>query len=199
MELEELQIAWTRMSKELETQKKLTNNIIMEMTRNKYRNKFKKISTYEKAGTVVCFGVALLILFYFNRLDTWYLQACGVLTLSFLTIMPIIVLAALKQIQDLDISQGLYKENLMRYTKLKTRLLRLQQIGIALSFVMMFLIIPVTTKILNDKDVFLVSLNAKQWIGFSMVFVGGLFFSRWGYTCYQKITNSAALLLEDLK
>lgn len=97
MELEELQLAWTQMGKELETQKKLTNNIIMEMTRTKYKNKFKKISMYEKAGTVVCFGVALLILINFKKLDTWYLQACGTLCLGFLIIMPILVLSAYKK------------------------------------------------------------------------------------------------------
>ena len=88
MELEELQLAWTQMGKELETQKKLTNNMIMEMTRIRYKNKFKKISTYEKAGTVVCFGVAILILIKFNKLDMWYLQAAGILCLGFLIIMP---------------------------------------------------------------------------------------------------------------
>ncbi|MFT6934116.1 MAG: hypothetical protein ACJAUQ_000500 [Maribacter sp.] len=88
MELEELQLAWTQMGKELETQKKLTNNMIMEMTRIRYKNKFKKISNYEKAGTVVCFGVALLILIKFNKLDMWYLQASGILCLGFLIIMP---------------------------------------------------------------------------------------------------------------
>ncbi|MFT6796862.1 MAG: hypothetical protein ACJART_002008 [Maribacter sp.] len=199
MELEELQLAWTQMGKELETQKKLTNNIIMEMTRTKYKNKFKKISTYEKAGTVVCFGVVLLILVNFNKLDTWYLQACGTLCLGFLIIMPILVLSALKQIQDFDIFKGTYKENLVRYTKSKTRLLRLQQVSIALSLIMMFLIIPTTAKIFDDKDVFLIPLKIAQWVGLLIAFLGALFFSRWGYRSYQKITDSATLLLEDLK
>ncbi len=199
MELEELQLAWTQMGKELETQKKLTNNIIMEMTRTKYKNKFKKISTYEKAGTVLCFGVAVLILVNFNKLDTWYLQACGTLCLSFLIIMPILVLTALKQIQDFDIFKGTYKENLVRYTKLKTRLLRLQKISITLSVIMMFLIIPTTTKIFDGKDVFLIPLKIAQLISLLIAFLGVFFFSRWGYRSYQKITDSAALLLEDLK
>ncbi|MFT5736283.1 MAG: hypothetical protein ACI9SG_000623 [Maribacter sp.] len=199
MELDELQLAWTQMGKELETQKKLTNSIIMEMTRTKYKSKFKKISTYEKAGTVVCFGIALLILVNFNKLDTWYLQACATLCLGFLIIMPILVLSALKQIQDFDIFKGTYTENLMRYTKSKTRLLRLQQISIALSFLMMFLIIPTTAKIFDDKNVFLMPLKSVQCIDFLIVIVAALFFSRWGYSSYQKITDSAALLLEDLK
>jgi hypothetical protein len=50
--------------------------------------------------------------------------------------------------------------------------------SIALSFIMMFLIIPTTTKIFDDKDVFLIPLKASQWIGFLIVIVAALFFSR---------------------
>ncbi len=199
MELEELQLAWTQMGKELETQKKLTKSIIMDMTRAKYKNKFKKISIYEKAGALVCFGAALFILLYFHKLDTWYLQASGIVTLAILIILPIVVLSSLKKIQNFDILKGTYKENLVKYTKLKSRLLGLQQIGIALSLLMMFLIIPITLKIFKDKDLFLMPLKVEKWIGFSIVFIGMLFFSRWGYRSYKKITDSAALLLEDLK
>jgi hypothetical protein len=199
MDLEELQLAWTQMDKELKTQKKLTESIIMEMTRTRYKNKFKKISSYEKVGAVVCFGAALYILLHFNKLDTWYLQACGVATLAILIALPILVLSSLKKIQNLDILKGTYKENLIKYTKLRSRLLGLQQIGIALSLFMMFLIIPITLKIVKDKDLFLIPLNPQKWIAFSIVFVVMLFFCRWGYRSYRKITDSAALLLEDLK
>ncbi|MFT6934117.1 MAG: hypothetical protein ACJAUQ_000501 [Maribacter sp.] len=90
----------------------------------------------------------------------------------------ILVLSAIKQIQDFDIFKGKYKDNLVSCTKSKTRLLRLQQMSIALSFIMMFLIIPTTTKIFDDKDVFLIPLKASQWIGFLIVIVAALFFSR---------------------
>ncbi|WP_027075826.1 hypothetical protein [Maribacter antarcticus] len=70
--------------------------------------------------------------------------------------------------------------------------------SIALSFILMFFI-PTTTKIFDDKDVFLILLKGAQWIGFLIVFVAALFFSRWGYKSYQKITDAAALLLEDIK
>ncbi|MFD0797637.1 hypothetical protein ACFQZJ_09205 [Maribacter chungangensis] len=199
MEWDELQATWNRMSEELEAQKKLTNSIVMEMARTKYKNKFNKISHYEKLGTVVCFGAALGIILNFSALDTWYLKLCGILSLGFLIIMPILVLAALKQIQELDIFNQTYSEILRRYTKSKTRLLRLQQISITLSFAMLFLIVPITAKIFNDQDIFSMSFKPSQWIGFVLVFVGMLFFSRWGYKSYQRITASAALLLEDLK
>ena len=58
MELEELQSAWTQMSDELNHQKKLTNQIILDMTKQKYQNKFSTITKYETLGAVVCFANA---------------------------------------------------------------------------------------------------------------------------------------------
>ena len=125
---------------------------------------------------VVCFGAALYILIHFYKLDTWYLQSCGVATLTILITLPILVLSSLKKIQNLDILKGTYKENLVKYTKLKSRFLGLQQIGVALSLFMMFLIIPITLKIFKDKDLFLIPLNSQKWIGFSIVFIAYVIF-----------------------
>ncbi|CAN0606302.1 unnamed protein product, partial [Ectocarpus sp. 12 AP-2014] len=163
----------------------------MQMTHTKYNNNVTTISTYEKAGAVVCFGAVLYLLFYFYKLDTWYLQACGIATLAILIILPILILSSLKKIQNLDILNGTYKETLIIYTKLKSRLLGLQQIGIALSLLIMFLIIPITLKIFHNKDLFLIPLKPEKWIGFSVVFIGMVFFSRWGYKSYKKVTKSA--------
>ena len=89
MELEELQSAWTKMSDELDQQKKLTNKIILDMTKQKYQNKFTTITKYESLGALVCFAIALFVIFNFNKLDTWYLQACGAFTLLFLIVLPV--------------------------------------------------------------------------------------------------------------
>ncbi|CAN0576649.1 unnamed protein product, partial [Ectocarpus sp. 12 AP-2014] len=130
MELEELQSAWTKMSDELDQQKKLTNKIILDMTKQKYQNKFTTITKYESLGALVCFAIALFVIFNFNKLDTWYLQACGAFTLLFLIVLPVSVLSTLKKIKNIDILNGSYKENLKVYVHTKNRLLSLQQIGI---------------------------------------------------------------------
>jgi len=94
MELEELQAAWTQMSNELEKQKELTNTLIMDMTKEKYNAKFRTITNYEKAGTLVCVASAVFIALNIQKLDTWYLLACGLFAVLFSVIMPILVLGA---------------------------------------------------------------------------------------------------------
>src|SRR6056297_2570482 len=133
MELEELQATWSEMSQELEKQKKLTNEIILKMTQDRYRKKFSKLRNLETVGAMICYLWVVFFLFNFGKLDTWYLQICGVLTIAFLIILPTLVLKSLKKIQNLDILNGSYKKNLVIYIKEKNKLLKIQQMGIYLS------------------------------------------------------------------
>lgn len=199
MEIEEIKILWSEMSDQLEQQKKLTNEIIMNMTQERYRNKFRTISNYETVGAVICFGVALGILTSFNLLDTWYLKACGIFTLAFLLVLPILVLRALSKIKRLNIIDKNYKETLISYTKAKTNLLRLQKFGIGASFFLMFAVSAVFSKISSNKDIFLMERNVWSYIviGIAVLFV--LLVSRWGYGHYRRITNSAENLLKGLE
>ncbi|MDP2528070.1 hypothetical protein [Maribacter dokdonensis] len=199
MELEELQSAWTKMSDELDQQKKLTNKIILDMTKQKYQNKFTTITKYESLGALVCFAIALFVIFNFNKLDTWYLQACGAFTLLFLIVLPVSVLSTLKKIKNIDILNGSYKENLKVYVHTKNRLLRLQQIGIVVGFIGLFFIVPVTSKIISNKNVFLNSLKTEQIITLTIILVAMAFFCNWAYKGYKKITRSAQELLQDLE
>ena len=199
MEIEELQAAWVQMSNELEQQKKLTNDIILNMTKQKYQNKFILVTKYETIGALVCFIISIFIVINFNKLDTWYLQICGALTLSFLIILPLMVLKTLTKIKNIDISKGSYKENLSLYLKTKNRLLKLQQIGIGIGFVGLLFIVPVTSKIISNKDVFLISFNKEQYIVFTITLVIFAFFCKWAYSGYRKITQSAQEVIKDLE
>ncbi|WP_291967434.1 hypothetical protein [Maribacter sp.] len=199
MELEELQSAWTQMSNEINHQKKLTNQIILDMTKQKYQNKFTTITKYETLGAIICFAIALVILINFQKLDTWYLKVCGILTLSFLIVLPAMVLSTLKRIKNIDILNGSYKENLKLYVKTKNRLLRLQQIGIAVGLIGLVFIVPVTSKIISNKNVFLTSLKTEQYIIFTITMVIMVFFCKWAYNGYLKVTRSAQELLQDLE
>ncbi|MDC6388510.1 hypothetical protein PP182_07440 [Maribacter sp. PR1] len=198
MELEELRATWSEMSQELEKQKKLTNEIILKMTQDRYRKKFSKLRNLETVGAMICYLWVVFFLFNFGKLDTWYLQICGVLTIGFLIILPTLVLKSLKKIQNLDILNGSYKKNLVIYIKEKNRLLKLQQMGIYLSYLLLFILVPVSTKIISNKNIFLTSFKPLQVIALVVALIFMFFFTRWGYKSYKKITNSAEDILRDL-
>ena len=197
MELKELETLWSEMSQELETQKKLTNELIMNMTQAKYSNKFQKISTYETIGGVICILAAIFVLSKFSLLDTWYLQLCGLFTVIFLIVLPVLTLNSLRRIQRLNIADKNIKETLVSFSKAKKQLLFLQRLGIYLSFILMFAILPVAGKIMNGKDLFVESSLLYIYLPIMAIFI--FFFARWGYGCYKSITNSAENILKELE
>ena len=199
MELEEMKTLWQEMSQQVEQQKKLTDTLIMEMTQQKYTQKFSKISMYESIGSVICFLAALFIIFNFNKLDTWYLAACGMITLSFILTLPLLVLRSLKSIKNINISNASFKETIVRFAKAKKQLLFVQKLGLYANIVVFLASIPVAAKLLNNKDMFITGGSIWKFgfiivIGFLVILA-----SRWGYGCYKNITNSAENILKEIE
>jgi hypothetical protein len=196
MDLDEIKATWSQMSDQLEHQKKLTDKIILDMTQQKYRNKFSKISMYETIGALVCYVMAFYILLHMKELDTWYLLTSGIFTLGCLLLLPFLVLRSIKNIRRVDLVNSNYKEVLIKYTQEKNRLLFLQRLGIYLGFFMMFTSLPVFSKINNGKDLF---LSETTWLWYLPV-MGVFFFfiARWGYRCYRSITDSAENILNEM-
>ena len=197
MELEELQSVWSEMSMQLENQKKLTHKLIMDMTQEKYNRKFQKFVHYEGLGAIVCIGAAIWLLLNLHRLDTWYFMAMGLLALAFLVGLPVLVLLALRNIKNIRLADGTYSQTLLAYARAKNKLLYVQRLGIRLGYIFALISLPLSAKLMNDKDVFQEGL---AWLWFLPAFLLFIFlFSRWGYRCYVGATNSAEQLLRDLE
>ncbi len=198
MTLEEMQTVWSEMTDKLENQKQLTDTLIMDMTQQKFKNKIGKISSFESAGAVICFIGALFLAINIGKLDTWYLFTSGIIVIGYLIIIPSIVLRSIYNMKGINISENTYKQSLIDFTKRRKHFLLLQRIAIVLNFVLMVLILPVFSKIANDKDLFV--NNADLWYWYVPVMLLFLIpFSRWGYKSYKNMTASAQRLLKDLQ
>ncbi|MBT8261561.1 MAG: hypothetical protein KJO05_01985 [Bacteroidia bacterium] len=199
MELEEMQTLWTQMSSQIESQKKLTNKLIMEMTQQKFRNRFYTLSIYETIGAVICFVFAFFILLNLDKMNSWYLMACSLVTLLFLIILPVLSLRAIHGMRTLDLSNRSYKETMVDFTRKRKNMLLFQRIAVMLSVVMMWVSIPVFSMIMNNKDFFAMKHNPWLWVFTAAVTVGVVLFSRYGYRGYRKVTASAENVLKDLE
>lgn len=197
MDLEEIQAVWSDMSDQLEQQKKLTDKIILDMTQDRYTQKFITISTIETFGAVICFIAALYMLFNFYKLDVWYLQVCGVFSIAFLIGLPIITLKSLRGIQKINIAEKNIKDTLVTYSKAKNKVLAIQRLGIYLCFIFMMTCLPVFSKLMKGKDIFQQGSFPLWYVVIMGVFLA--FFARWGYGCYKKITQSAEGILKELE
>jgi hypothetical protein len=198
MTLDEMQNVWSEMTEKLENQKQLTDTLIMEMTAQKFRSKIGKISTFESAGAVICFIAAIFLAVNFEKLDTWYLSASGVVVIGYLIFVPFLVLRSIYKMKGINISGNTYKQSLIDFAKRRKHFLLLQRTAIILNFVLLVLILPVSSKIFKDKDLFVD--NADLWYWYIPVMLLFLIpFSKWGYTSYKNMTASAEELIRDLQ
>jgi len=198
MELEEMQATWSLMSDQLDNQKKLTDKLIMEMTKERYKNKIGILSKYEGIGAIICFIMAILLITRFSELNTWYLLACGIFTVCYLIILPFIVLRSIRSLKRIDLTNNNYKETLIAYTKKKRQFLLTQKVGIYLNFILLVVSLPVVVKVFNGKDIFITNINLMYWyIPIMAIFL--ILFSIWGYGKYKNVTTSASQILEEFK
>ncbi len=197
MDWEEMNTVWSQLSGQLAEQKKLTDKLILKMTEERYYNRFSKLQFFETIGSVVCFGMALLILFHFNKLNTWYLIASGIFTVTYLLALPILVLRSLYKIQHLDISGSSYRDTLVRFLKAKKELLLIQRSGIFLNFILLLNSLPVLGMVFGDKDII---QEIDGWIWYiPVMIVFMVLVSRWGYRCYKGVTHSAEEILAEIE
>ncbi len=199
MELEEMKTLWREMSVQIDEQKQLTDALIMDMTQQKYTQKFGKITTYETVGAVICFTIALFLIINFNRLDTWYLISCGIFTLGYLITLPILVLRSLKSIKSIHIGRNSYKESIIGFAKAKKHLLLIQKLGIYCNFILFLTCIPVASKLLGNKDIFLTGGSLWKYGFILITTIVMIFVSKWGYRCYKNMINSAENILKELE
>lgn len=197
MELQEMQGLWQEMSQKLEQQQQLTDELIMDMTQQKYKAKFSKLSTFESIGAAVCYVFAALILFNINRLDTWYLLASGIICALILIVLPIFSLGSIKGLQNLNLMDNSYKDTLTEFALRKKRFLKFQQFNLALTPVFLILCLPVMTKIMKGKDLFVEGTALFWFVPIAAVFL--FFFYRWVFKCYRSIGKSAEALIDELK
>lgn len=196
MELEELRNDWQRMSKELEKQQLLTDKIIIDMTQEKYNKKLKSISIPETFGAVICIICAMYLILNFNKLDTWYLAVCGVLSVVYLIVLPIKSIRSIRNMQHVIIGSKTIEQTLHDFAKSKRQFWLVQRVGFYLNFIFIVTVLPVMGKILNNKDLFLENKFWYFYIPFMVVFL--VVISKIGLKHYKKATNSAENLLKEL-
>ena len=199
MELEEMQSLWADMSRRVEKLEIVNKEHIMEMTQQKYKNKFSKLMMLERFGALICVGAAIFMLVSFGKLDTWYLQGLGILTISCLLILPVISLGLLSKLTRLDLSQSSYKETLTRFEKANRNVLNLQKGAMYLSVLLMFSSMPVFNMLFNGKDMFEKDFSIGYIIFVIVIALLVVLFSRWGYRCYVNISKSAKKVLSEME
>ncbi len=198
MELAELQETWSKLDKKVDSQKTITDKMVMDVVKIKHNGKIKTILKYEGAGTIVLFFGLIIAIWNIHLFDTLPLQICAVLSIIIMTVLPILSLTSVYRMNNMDMAKRNYKETIIEFTKRRTNFLMVQKWGIVFSGILMFTVIPITLKVVKGKDFFAGESNNLLWF-IPIALIVFFFFARWAYGSYVKITGDARDILQELE
>ncbi|MFT5823444.1 MAG: hypothetical protein ACI8ZM_004705 [Crocinitomix sp.] len=198
MELTEMQRMWTEMSKSMEEQKKITEQLVIDMSKLKYKRKFDKAIFVETIGGFICLVSGIYIIINFEKFDNWHLVLCGLLAVFVSLALPFYVIQSLINMRKVSIVAGNFKEALIDFGKAKNRLNSVRKFSVFLCIILAFVILPVCGKLLSDKDVFAPDQIDKLYftIPFMLVLLG--VFMVYGFLYYKRLTKRAEDVLLEL-
>ena len=196
MELEQLKMAWEDLSRKVEKQHKLTNQIIEKMTRQQYRSQLNKIAYPEITGTVICYAGAVLLGWSFKRLDQPLMQIFGILSLVYLVAAPIASLTLLAGLTKVQVSTMSYSEAVRDYIRKKIQFQKFQKLNVSPGFVFMIISFPVLLDLMG-KDI----SEVPQAVWMCLLPCVVIFFflaTRWVLRNYNRALKEAEGLLAEI-
>lgn len=196
MELEEMQAAWTAMSGELAQQKKLTNELIMKMTQERYTNTWNHVRNFEIFGTLICYAILLYLLFNFGKLDTTPLRIFGSIAAVSLAILPILSLKTIRGMKEINVTSMTIKEILETYSKRKKQFVYFQKFNVFMSFLLMLVVVPVSGKIMNNEDL-LSNFDDKLLLAMPIMFVFFGLLMWFAIYTYKRILNKSQRMIDE--
>lgn len=195
MELEEMKSNWQEMSKRIEKQEILNNELIEKMAHQKYESKLKKIGNSEYIGTLTCYLGAIYLIINFIKIEEFIFQLLCIITILLLFALPIISLKSLKGMKNIAIHTAKYSETIKTYMHQKMKFYKLQRINMILAFLLLIILLPVLASIYGKE----INSIPNFWtiiVPAYVAFFAGFSFIAWRY--YSKILHNLENELTEL-
>lgn len=174
MEFEEMKLAWNDLSKKVEKQEILNQQMIEKMTKDQFQTNLKKIALPEYIGTIICYIGAAYLSVNVPKLDEPLIQVFGVISIALLLVLPIISLQSIRAMRKVNLAVHTYIEALQVFGKQKLRFQKLQKLNVSLGLFLMLIGVPVLLAIqgiyLNPTPLFWMlyfPLGVMFFLGFS--------------------------------
>ncbi len=195
MELEDLKKNWESTINKANSQDSLTSNDIDLMIQKKFKSKIRKIRYPEMMGGIICVLALIFIWFNFNKLDTFFLQATGILAMLLLFILPVFSFLSLSRFSSADNFNNTYIENVKLFANQKIRFLQYQNANAFLNYLLLISILIILPKYFYGKDITFIK---SFWIfAFSFGYLFLLYFSKWVKKHYNHSLKEAEELLKE--
>lgn len=196
MELEEMKSHWQNLSVKVENHERIQKEILLEMTKTRFRRKIDGIRIPEIFGTLICFAYAAYLVYNFGKIDLWFNQTLAVANIFSFIILPVASLTTIWQMKSLQINHLATTDMLEQFRRAKRNFWRVQQLAVWLAGMMVLTLVPILDDIHGKEDTF---LQAEFWMIYtpvSLVFL--FFFSRYVLGKYRKIMLQSEDILKDI-
>ncbi|MEB2775148.1 hypothetical protein SYJ56_07505 [Algoriphagus sp. D3-2-R+10] len=197
MELEEMKSLWADLSLQVEKQDKIQKELLMEITKQKFRKKLNTIRISEILGSLVCVGYAVYLLSHFSEFELWYNQIFALISIFIMIALPTASLTAIKGMRNVRIDSETPSTILNTFIKNKIRFEKVHQYGMISGGIVMITILPPLAELSGSLAKILNPVFWMIYIPVGLVFM--YFFSRWGLKKYKGVIDSSEKMLRELE
>lgn len=196
MELEEMKSLWSDLSLQVDKQDKIQKELLMEITKQKFRRKLDSVRIPEILGSLVCVGYAMYFLARFGDFELWYNQIFALLNIFIMIALPAASLSAIKGMRSLRLDSESQVSILDKFAKSKIRFWKVQRYGMVFGGVIMITILPPLAELNGSIEKI---SNPMFWV----IFIpAGLLFmyllSRYAYKKYKGAIDSSEKMLREI-
>jgi hypothetical protein len=195
MELEEMKLAWNDLSKRVEKQEILNQQMIEKMTKDQFQTNLEKISLSEYIGTIICYLGAAYLSVNVPKLEEPLIQFFGVISIALLLILPIISHQSVRAMRNVNLAAQTYLETIQIFGKQKLRFQKLQKLNVSLGLFLLVIGVPVLLSIQG------MSLNPTPLFWMLYFPLGVMFFlgfSFWVLKYYNRKLKATEKLLAEI-
>lgn len=187
---------WQNLSIQVANQEKIQKELLMEMTRNKFKRKIDGIRIPELLGTLIAMGYAAYLIFNFGKLNFWFTQVFASFNILFFIVLPMASIATLYQIRSLKINHLATTEMLGEFHRAKRNFWNVQKLAAWLSSIVILTLFPTLGDIQGKLDRFLQPEFWMIYVPLGLAFI--FFFSRYVMSKYRRIMQQSEDILQDL-
>ena len=196
MELDEMKSLWADLSLQVEKQDKIQKEILLQITKQKFRSKMNGIRIPEILGSLVCVAYAVYFLSRFGEIELWYNQVFALVTILIMIALPTASLTAIKGMQNIRIDSEKPAVLLEKFIKNKVRFWNVQRYGVFFGAVVMITILPPLYELNDSLSAISTPIFWMIYIPLGLVFL--FIFSRWLLNKYKRVIESSEKMLQEL-
>ena len=144
---------WSDLTEQLETQKQLTQDLIVKMTQEKSSSRLGRIIKAESIGIVVSIGMVLYLGWNFNQLEHWTGIGGAIGMFGILALGIVFATRIIRKARTIDLMNNTYSEVIRRFDEFRALLRVYKKYAVWTSVLSVVFVIPVTAELFMEKNI----------------------------------------------